>query len=299
MLATLTEEDKETAARTSWQYYTQVVLAQNPDPPRRDRLARDMIQRHLVGAQDGCPHLATQSLHATLQGRRDEHLDWIRTAWNAPQDRHHWSPEQHDFSQVVRQKMKLWLGPHGRVCVMDYDEDHRCTFYHKLALHTTIATRYEPEAILYAASYMLEKALACSERRSTQQRGREQPQSRCNVVLDFRGANMKSRAQIVPLSIALEVVTLMRDHHPDRLWTITMIDAPLLARLAWPVFQPFCRDIVAGGIHFVTGSRQIRKVFGDKMAHYDRAGNLDLEKFFQLPFDQTYEDVHGEDALLH
>lgn len=106
---------------------------------------------------------------------------------------------------------------------------------------------------------------------------------------------MRDKDKTLPISIALEIVDLLKNHYPQRLYTITMIDAPFLARLAWPIFRPFVNHIVQGGIHFVTGKRQILKVFGPKMCYYDRASNLDMDKFYQLPFDQAYEDVHGHE----
>ncbi|CAB9499085.1 expressed unknown protein [Seminavis robusta] len=283
IFATLSDMDRETAARTSWKYYNEVGQRDNViDIRRRDALARAMIQRHL--AQEGGDTAATiKSVHATLQGRRDEKLDWLRTAWHpAPT----WSPERQEFSQMVRATMSRWLGPHGRVCILDYDDEDRCNFYHKLNISTS-GTRYFREGVLYSASFMLEKAIACSERRS---HGR---QTQVNVVLDFREVNMRDKDKTLPISIALELVDLMKNHNPQRLYTVYMIDAPFLARFAWPIFRPFVNHIVQGGIKFVTGKRQIIKVFGAKMLHYDRASNLDMDKFYQLPFDQAYEDVHG------
>lgn len=282
----LSEEDKETAARSSWKYFCEFAdkEGQTVDVRRRDALARAMIARHLVG-EGGDMESAQANIHATLQGRRDEKMDWVRQAWHPSPD---WSPEQEEFCAMVRGKMGRWLGPTGRVCILDYDEEDRCNFYHKLAIWTE-GTRYHREAILYSASYMLEKAIACSERRS---QGR---QSRVSVVLDFRGANMRNKNQTLPISIALELAELMKDHYPDRLWTITMIDAPFLARFAWPIFRPFVNHIVQGGVKFVTGRKQIQKTFGPKMLHFDRASNLDMDKFFQLPFDHAYEDAHGHE----
>ena len=287
IFATFSEEDKETAARTSWKYLCEVAERGTnfADLRRRDALAKAMIERHLAG-EGGDVSLARQGIHNTLKGRREENLDWVRKAWHPSPD---WSPEQEEFSEMVRSKMSRWLGPTGRVCLMDYDEEDRCNFYHKIAIWTE-GTRYHREAILYSASYMLEKAIACTERRSN---GR---QSRVNVVLDFRGANMRNKNQTLPISIALEIVELMKDHHPDRLWTITMIDAPFLARFAWPIFRPFVNHIVQGGVKFVTGRRQILRTYGPKMLHFDRASNLDMDKFFQLPFDHAYEDVHGHEV---
>jgi CRAL/TRIO domain len=289
IFATLSELDKETAARTSWQYYLDQESSRDNGTGllgRRDALARAMIQRHLVG-EGGDVTTAGTRVHATLQGRREQKLDWVRTAWHH-QDTTTWSLEQIEFSQSVRSKMSRWLGPHGRVCILDYDDEDRCNFYHRLNI-STFGTRYFREGILYAASYMLEKAIACSERRS---HGR---QTQVNVILDFREVNMRDKDKTLPISIALEIVDLLKNHYPQRLYTITMIDAPFLARLAWPIFRPFVNHIVQGGIHFVTGKRQILKVFGPKMCYYDRASNLDMDKFYQLPFDHSYEDVHGHE----
>ena len=256
---------------------------------RRDALARAMIQRHLAG-EGGDVSMACQRVHATLQGRRDEKLDWVRTAWHQHDNTttSGWSREQHEFSELVRSSMSRWLGPHGRVCILDYDDENRCNFYHRLSISTS-GTRYFREGILYAASYMLEKALACSEQRS---HGR---QTQVNVILDFRDVNMRDKDKTLPISIAHEILDLLHQHYPQRLYSITMMDAPFLARLAWPIFRPFVNHIVQGGIHFVTGKRQILKTFGPKMCYYDRASNLDMTKFYQLPFDHAYEDIHGHE----
>jgi len=287
----LNEQEKETAARTSWKYYNEIAAAGNKtDIPRRDALAKAMIRRHLKD-ENGDAAVACRKIHTTCQTRHEEKLDWVRNAWHQPDDEdtnNDWSPEQVEFSQSIRHKMSRWLGPHGRVCVLDYDDEGRCNFYHRLSIYTQ-GTRYDREGILYSASYMLEKAIACTERKSQGQ------QTQVNVVLDYRGANIRNKAQTLPISIALEVADLMKDHHPGRLWTMTLIDAPFLARLAWPLFRPFVNHIVDGGIKFVTGEKQILKTFGPKMCHYDRARNLDMNKFFQLPFDQTYEDVYGRE----
>ena len=101
------EEDKETAARTSWKYFCDSTKSNQVDVRRRDALAIAMIKRHLVG-EGGDVQLTTEKIHNTLRGRRDEHLDWVRQAWHPSPD---WSAEQQEFCAMVRAKMGRWLGP--------------------------------------------------------------------------------------------------------------------------------------------------------------------------------------------
>ncbi|CAB9514163.1 CRAL TRIO domain protein [Seminavis robusta] len=297
ILNNLSEQELETAAMASHQYcllQTQAhdnstnkgttTVTDNNNICSNDQLdyASQLIQRHLI-AEQGNTERTLSKIKATLQFRRDWKVNETRQTFhdNSPQ------------SLKRQRRIAGYLGGDaGKLFVRGFDrQGHACIHY--IMRHNNHHSNNDSLGCMLAFLYTLEKAIACSERHPHNTDGM------ITVSVDLKG--FQPKLHVPPMDALQQLVLLLKEHYPERLFRVTFVDAPILFRYVWAVLlkprinDPTTRD----KFHFVTGrfqrNRWIRGGGWDLhqcMPYQHAQGKLvadvDMEAFYQLPLDQAY-----------
>jgi len=284
MINQLSTHEKEVAARSSFAYFMASVSKDVPvTDDERDQAAMAMAARHLR-ADKGDILLAVQHMKATIQWRQDQHLDELRCCFE----------ESTDQAMSFRTEIQGFVGEKGKFIIQGFDKEHRAC-WHTVDRHSPEGTQLNHDGCLLAHYYMLERAIACSEASSLKYGC--QTQETVVVSVDFAGFQLDHAPNMNTIK---ELLFCLRDHYPERLFRVYLVDAPLVFRSLWAVIKPFVDAETKKKFQFVTGKNQRSVVFdeimgSDQCMPYQHPngelacdGEIDVQKFYSLPFDAAY-----------
>jgi len=293
ILQELSDDEREMAARVSFQYTQQQTSSQQQR--QQEVYARQMIQRHISNDSKTSDTKTTvkgalRKVRNTLRFYQDKNIhETIRTIFD-----HTTSQNKEEGTQ--QQALTHYLGPEGKMFVRGYDrQGHACL--HVIARNSPPGTHQDREGAMLAFLYSLERAIACSENHQARKHN-------CNdgmIVgcIDLKGFQLW---HIPPLVVLVEMVLLLKDMYRDRVFCIYLVDAPLLARYMWNLLQPFIYYKLKNKCVFVTGQAEREHVFGagnfdlDQCMPYQHPGGkrtkpMDMDKYLrQRRFDQAYNE---------
>uniref|UniRef100_A0A7R9VFR1 CRAL-TRIO domain-containing protein n=1 Tax=Pseudictyota dubia TaxID=2749911 RepID=A0A7R9VFR1_9STRA len=271
MVSKLSDPEKETAAKTSYSYMSR-SLSGKRSTEERDNHAAAMALRHLR-AEKGDQDLALKKMQSTIAHREEIDVDGLRRCFYELEHPDEATANQYD---EYRKNIRIQMGS-AKAYVRGYDKKGR-------VLYSFVPRRKnseDPEWYLKGYVYMMERALACTERKTG---GAE---DKVIVLFDYSG--YKS-AHSPPLSLAKKLVFLMSDHYPERLEHVFVLDAPLAFRAFWILIRPFIDPVTKAKVMFLTG----------KTAKSDKLGGL-IEKnqaeSFMLQGGKMPSDIDMESFL--
>ena len=222
-----------------------------------------------------------KQLRKTIHHRIEFKVDDIRRCFE----------EETEWAKATRRKIEKYLGPKGRMFVRGFDKDGRCTF-HFVGKNSPEEGKMDHEGCLEAHYYILEKAIAATERRSNGH------QSMVNVSVDFE--NFK-KWHAPPISLCKDMLAMLKVYYPERLWCVYLIDAPAIFRGIWTILKPFIDPVTKTKFQFVTGEQHRMALFGEVLDKsqalpYQRpdgelTDNIDMQEFFKAPFNQAYREM--------
>lgn len=285
MIEHLSEDEKDTAARSSYAYFKDCSRTGGAQKTTddRDRAAKAMAARHLR-ADDYDVETAQRHFKATIQWRQDRRLDVLR----------HCFEETSDEAIAFRQRLQNFIGDKGKLVIQGFDKDHRAC-WHTVGRHSPDGTQTDHDGCMIAHFYMLERAIACSEARSLKYRS--VVQETVIVSVDFQGFE-KQHAPL--LHTVKDLLFGLRDHYPERLFRVYFVDAPLVFRGLWNIIKPFVDKDTKAKFQFVTGTTQRAIVFTEAMGvdqcmpyqhnNGELSSAIDMDKFYNLPFDVAHGD---------
>jgi hypothetical protein len=293
MVSQLSESELEHAARTSYRYYVASIAAERdpvtqikPSDEERCHLAMRMARRHLV-AENGDADLALEKMKNTIQYRQDSKIDEMRVAFSEKDDE---SPEDGERTKTlknIRDNIEHQLST-GKMYVRGYDTRDTATF-------VGVARRNnsdDPEWYIKVNMYTMERAIAATERMTN---GKEE---KVCALFDYNGY---TSAHAPPISVTRDLFYCLKDHYPERLQHVFVIDAPLVFRGFWYLVKPFLDPITKKKVKFATGKDQKEQMFGplfDKNQAMDfmfpdakktKPFNRD-EYLYQIPFTHAFEE---------
>ena len=285
MIERLSEDEKETAARSSYAYFK--ASSRNESARKathdRDRAAMAMAARHLR-ADDHDVETAMRHFKATIQWRQDRRLDVLRQCFE----------ETSVEAIAFRHRLQSFIGDKGKLIIQGFDKDHRAC-WHNVGRHSPDGTQTDNDGCMLAHFYMLERAIACSEARSLKYGS--VAQETVIVSVDFQGFE-KRHAPL--LHTVKDLLFGLRDHYPERLFRVYFVDAPLVFRGLWNIIKPFVDKDTKAKFQFVTGITQRNKVFtkamgADQCMPYQHnsgelSSEIDMNEFYNLPFDVDHGD---------
>jgi len=194
--------------------------------------------------------------------------------------------EKNDYDNDVfatyRTRITRFMGDKARTFVVNYDREGRAQLYSTVRFYFP-ESREDLDGLLGSHGYVFERALACTNRHS---KGK---QDMVNIILDFKGFVRKDHA--LPLFMAHEFLNKIKENFSERIHTIYIVDAPLIARVVIGMLKPFIITFIVKDLIMVTGKKQ-REQFLGKELHETCTENVDMNKYYSIPFDQCYTDVY-------
>mmetsp|Transcript_13028 Transcript_13028/g.17937 ORF Transcript_13028/g.17937 Transcript_13028/m.17937 type:complete len:341 (-) Transcript_13028:99-1121(-) len=279
MVSLLNDDEKEIAARSSYEYFVAATSNNVPRPSDLDRetAAKAMARRHFI-AEKRDKVKASKKMKNTIQHRVEINIDAIRKCYDP--DHTHLG----DLRSVFDEEMAT-----GKMVVRGYDNNSRALFNYFPRLKNS-----EHEVnFVKMHYYMIERAIACTERASA---GAEE---KVVVLVDYSG--YKGKSHDPPLKLAKEMLFSLRDHYPERLHRVYLVDAPILFRAFWAIVKPFIDPDTKKKFRFVTGNEQKRKEFADSISvdqampfvlpEGEMTSPINVKTFlYSTPFNKAYDE---------
>jgi hypothetical protein len=220
MVAALTEIEKETAGRSSYQYSKSIrsdtIVNREPRIDRiRDNAAGEMAARHWLAEKGDL-----KQSRKTIQYRIDRQATEIVKCFE----------QDTETAKKLRTKVTKYRGPAGRLFVRGYDRQGRACF-HFISRNAPSYSKTDPEGCMEVYFYILvEKAIACTEKCSRETLGT------VIVRLDFKDF---VKWHTPPLEFVKDMLVMLKDHYPERLHRVYLVDAPVVFRALWSLIKPF------------------------------------------------------------
>jgi len=261
MLSSLSEEEMDIAAKTSYQYL------KNPCENDRAHYAKRMARRYLESKKD--VEVALKRMKATISFRKELDVDGLRLTFDGP----------HSNCQLALEK-RLERQTHF---VHGFDKDGRSThiFVARRSLRDNCCVKWT----IKEAVYTLERAIACSRASD----------SSVNAIIDLNGFSMGKHAP--PLNVAKIFLTTLRSHYAGQVNKIFLLDAPYAFNFLWNLVKPFVGTTTAQKIQFVSGSEKkkvLSQWYGRNQAIYELSMDscefvFDTKEYlYAIPFDRTF-----------
>lgn len=286
MLCQLSDVEKNTAARSSYHYLvTSTLSSSDPLNEVRDMQAKVMIGRYLAVEQKlkGSKTInekeatALAKLKETLEYRVQMNVDELRMCFNsytdvlvsnhnrcsnvdekvgAAEDNYKTGDDcilsgdtcKNDIREYYRKIISSQLAKKASV-VFGYTKDKRAIF----SIFPRFQFEWDKEYFLLENIYMLERAMACTERRTNG------ATSKVAVIFDYSGYTFKNTP---PIPVAKELLFVLRDHYPGCIQNVYVVDAPFIFQAFWAVVKYFIDPITKELVKFVSGDKAKEEVFG-------------------------------------
>ncbi|KAL3788980.1 hypothetical protein HJC23_012685 [Cyclotella cryptica] len=290
ILNNLTDGEKEQTARAnSYQYLTASIdPSQAPSSDVRDRHAKATIERYLTVEQklhknntvEEWTANAETKLKKTLEYRLKNNVDDIRLCFGT-------ETAESSLHVYLREGLLARFANKASV-VRGFSKEGHALFQN----FPRADTSWEEEFYIKGNIYMLEKALACTERRTGGER------DKVIVLYDYNSYSMKNTP---PTMLVKRLLYNLRDHYPERLEHVFVVDAPFIFRAFWAMIKHFIDPITKGLVQFVSGEEEKKRVLGrliseDEASPWMYEGGKVIDEvdvnnfFFDTPFDRVYGD---------
>ena len=288
----LSDNEKEQAARaSSYRYLVASTSPTGEGRENRNEYAKATIQRYVTVEQklgkhkspDVWEEYAHAKLIKTLQYREEKKVDDIRFCFD--NDKQSDNEGEH---AAIRERLEERFKD-GASIVRGYTKDGRAMFQNIIRVEFAWD---DEEYYIKGNIYMMERALACTERNTDGEK------DKILVFYDYNGYSGLKNSP--PPMLVKRLLTDLRDHWPERLQHTFIVDAPFAFRVFWSIIKHFIDPITKECVQFVTGEEQ-KEIFrelvsDDQAAPYMFRGGKDCEEadqkkfFYDIPFDRA----HGE-----
>lgn len=300
IVSKLTSEEEEVAANTSYKYFKacrNFLSTKNSDSiddkllheiekekdTLRVKAIRRMAKRHLI-AEKMDSEKAILKMKATVKFRKEMKVDDFRVCF---EDKNNHEYDDLRKTLLVNSGVVDNDSPRPNMYVPAYDLNGTACIFVDVGI---LPAKFDGGWLKWHL-YLAERAIASSERKSDEEK-----------MCIFFNYNNFSSSRVPPLKIAKEVVCAFRDHYPERMDAVFMIDTPFLFRSFWNLIKMFVDPVTKSKMVFVTGDDQKEKMLTNNIsADYAlpfmcptnvQAGLNYLEDiedfFYNTPFDYVY-----------
>lgn len=270
IIASLSESQLEKAARTSYAYYAAVTNPEIPTPSQevKEKMAMRMARRHLV-AEKGDQEKALSRMKKTLEFRDEYNIDELRETYDETKNYELDHPFTHPGVD--------------HVCVNGYD-----VYGHAVCIRFPRAkyVSYSDESFFRLNIYSLERALACTERRSL---GR---QEKIIIALDY---NRYKSGSTPPFTTMRGFLSIFSSYYPETLYKFIGVEPPYAIELVRTLLWPFIDAGTKEKVMFIRGEekreKELEKLFDleETMPFFRKEGQLKewniKDYFLKIPFD--------------
>mmetsp|Transcript_22628 Transcript_22628/g.51859 ORF Transcript_22628/g.51859 Transcript_22628/m.51859 type:complete len:313 (-) Transcript_22628:300-1238(-) len=280
MVSKLTSEEIEGAALTSYVYWQEKEKKESDqqvlDDLRRTK-SRAMARRCLVGDK-GYVEVALKRLRSTLQFRKEMDIDGFYRCFSTDDDKYQDLQKGLEFSMST-----------GMQVVRGHDKEGR---YVQLITAKLLIKSDSDHGFLAQTLYNAERAIAATERATGGKYEKMYP------VFDYKSFTHENN---LTLSAAKGVVFALRDHYPERVQRIYLLDAPFIFKFFYNLLWPFIDPDTRKKIKFVSGEekeKEFKDIFDEEhavpcmLSGGKLTGPHDLKKYLaEVPFDYAYDEV--------
>jgi len=216
----LSDEEKEHAARaSSYRYFVaSTSTLEESGSIQRDDHAKDFIARYVIvekklhktKSPDEWAKSASMKLRKTLSYRAEKQVDAIRSCFD--QDK----LSEDGLHSTIRDGLTERFSTTASV-IQGYTKEGSALFHNFPCADTS----WDKEYYIKGNIYMLERALACTERKTGG------GIDKVVVCYDYKGFTLKNSP---PPLLVKDLLSDLRDHWPERLVRVFVVDAPLAFR---------------------------------------------------------------------
>ena len=240
LLATLSPEQIEIAAQSSYAYWLKSMSVETPAPTenQRTRMALREMRRHLfkVASFD----LAVKNLADAIENRQTNRVDLMRACFLEGVE--YESPEEEALAAEFRKRIQSDLERQSGV-VRGLDKEGRSM----IVIRSRTESPVSEDEFVTAMLYIMERAIATVEYAS------KGAIEKMTVVFDF-GKFSASRA---PSIAALKrLASTLQHSYPERLKKLVIIDAAFWMRATYGLIQPFLDPETKKKFVMVSGDKQ-------------------------------------------
>lgn len=174
--------------------------------------------------------------------------------------------------------------------VRGYDVDGRAI----ICAHLGVRNTRDETAQLRALVFLIEKALACTARKSLEIGGRSL--EKVIMAFDFNGYSSKNMYSLKTLKKVNEILSF---EYPERLTAVFFINPPTLFSMVWKAIRPFIDTKTRKKYIFCSNEKELKQLTSrvkdlDKLEpEFGGTGNVrpfDSREYLQLPFDVGFDE---------
>jgi hypothetical protein len=277
----------------------------------KDQLSDPRMPIRHFRAEKGNTARAIEKLLSALQWRQEFQIDRIVDCMMEEQD------GNNDFREI----MKVENAP-GKVYVHGYTQEGRSIIYMNNERNTT---NHELNQMRHLV-WNIEKAIACTAKRSAMRRRQRQRQLKDScittsvdvsptdttsvpkpptpqpldkhcILIDMSDFSLKSSP---PMSTSKFTLDILQKHYPERIYRIYICHAPFAFRLFWNMVKPFIDPVTKQKIVMVTegneGMQQLHQELGATQVPYIVESSV-RGKYIELSSDCRTAEFISEDYL--
>lgn len=282
ILNNLSDDEKEASARASSYRH---LVSTTDSTEIRDKYAKDMINRYLTVEQklhkthtpENWALNAEHKLKRSLEFFAQNDVDAIRLCFRNGSDS--------ELNAHLRDGLLKRFANNASI-VRGYSKEGHALFQNFARTETS----WDEEFFFKGNIFCMEKALACTERRTNGAK------DKVIVLYDYSGYTMKNSP---PLALVCKLLFALKDHFPERLEHVFLVDAPFIFRAFWAIIQHFIDPVTKELVCFVSGEEAKKQVLGSIIDENEastwmyegakRDCEVDLDIFFKCtPFDVAY-----------
>lgn len=284
----LSDDEKERAARaSSYRYLVASISPTQDGAGERDKHAKAMIQRFVIVEQklrknkspEEWEAASITKLRSTLKFREERQADDILLCFDKDK-----LSDDKGLHATIREGLEERFATKASI-VRGYTKDGHAMFQ----CFGRADTSWSEEYYLKGMTYMFERALACTERKTNGEKDK---------IVFFYDYNEFGLRNTPPPMLVKKMLFDVRDHWPERVQHSFIVDAPFAFRAFWAIVKHFIDPITKETLQFITGEEQ-KKIFREMISEDQAApfmfdGAKDWEEadmkafFYDTPFDSAY-----------
>lgn len=237
LVRSLSSEEQEQAACTSYAYYVSLKDPEISSEDYRFNMAMRFARRHLV-AEKGDTKLALSKMKETLIWREENHINDLRLCYESEID-DSIKERMEKFRDQVENEYKL-----QESYVSGFDKQKRAIL---VKMHRTSPNSVSADHVIHTV-YLVERAIACTEIASE---GKEE------MILSFCDFEKYSRVNIPSSSETRKTFQVLQDYYPERLehhviiWVSGGGLSKLLIKAVWKIVKVFLDQKTRDKVRFI------------------------------------------------
>jgi len=292
IVQSLSESEKETAARVSYRYYlaatTTLPSPDRPSEAERDDLAIELAKRFLI-VNNGRVDRATKGMKSTLKYRQEVlRIDDIRRSFlcrpDEDEDDDNGGGEDEDTKErfaTIRRGLERQIDDTS-IFIRGRDNDGYPIIRPIIRAHNG----WDVDYFIMLFELLIDRALAATELGGGKY-------SKITVLFDYSEYARKNDA---PIAVVKKLLFRLRDHYPEFLEHVFIMDSPLLFRIFYTLVRPFIDCHTKKKIKFDTRTSRgvLSKYMSDDEIMFCKekdVEDIDLKKYL---YDTPYSrDIDG------